>query len=251
MAWQGGGVQFPYCQREYYSGSGWRLVRLEGKYAYESRYRTISRCVPVGEWWNSGYNQRPRNNPHGNGVQADMGCFGLLASTVIVSVLPAFAADAVRWGSPDNGVRIVGFGKKCRELRVTLQNVGAKDMLVPVGVKVDSPHLIHSSSSENAQWRNTKGHLYGNRYCGRVRGTADDRTSRRGDIYEWSSPVGRYFVVDGSEKLATFIKRRCQLWVELDVKENQCPNPTTLDPVRRTLPCWHGKIVSNVLQLPK
>jgi hypothetical protein len=61
----------------------------------------------------------------------------------------------------------------------------------------------------------------------------------------------RYYVLDLSEKLATFIKRRCQLWVELDVQENQCPNTTTLDPLRRKLPCWYGKVVSNVLQLPK
>ena len=72
-----------------------------------------------------------------------------------------------------------------------------------------------------------------------------------GETHTISTPVSLYYVVDGSEKLATFIKHRCQLWVELDVKENQCPNPTTLDPLRRTLPCWHGKIVSNVLQLPK
>jgi hypothetical protein len=41
-----------------------------------------------------------QNNQHGNGVQADMGRFWLLASTVLISVLPAAAADRTTKSTP-------------------------------------------------------------------------------------------------------------------------------------------------------
>jgi hypothetical protein len=73
---------------------------------------------------------------------------------------------------------------------------------------------------------------------------------RAGETYTVTLLKERYYVLDGSEKLAAFIKRRCQLWVEFEVTDARCPNPMALDPLRRTLPCWRGKVVSNVLQLP-
>jgi hypothetical protein len=181
-----------------------------------------------------------------------MGCFRLLASTVLVSVLPAFAADAVRWGPADSGLRIsVSLSKpNCRDLRVTLENLRTKDILIPLGVKVGNPHFIlFNLFLKTANGTNSKVIYTG---LGVIAGFVEPLTMglRAAETYTVVLAVDRYFVPDASEKLATFIKRRCQLWVELDVKENQCPNPTTLDPLRRTLPCWHGKIVSNGLQLP-
>jgi hypothetical protein len=62
--------------------------------------------------------------------------------------------------------------------------------------------------------------------------------------------MDRYYLLESSEKLAASIKRPCQLWVELEVAQRQCPNPMALNPLRRRLPCWQGKVVSNVLRLP-
>ena len=132
-----------------------------------------------------------------------------------------------------------------------MENLGTKDILVPLGVKVGNPHLIlFNLFLKTANGTNPKVIYTG---LGVIAGAVEPLTMglRAGETYTVVLAVDRYFVLDASEKLATFIKHRCQLWVELDVKENQCPNPTTLDPLRRTLPCWHGKIVSNVLRLPK
>jgi hypothetical protein len=84
---------------------------------------------------------------------------------------------------------------------------------------------------------------------------------RAGETYLVALLIDRYYVWDGSENLATWIKRPCQLWVELEVTDARCPmsfrggylipKPMALDPPRRTLPCWRGKVVSNVLQLPR
>jgi hypothetical protein len=181
-----------------------------------------------------------------------MGRFWLLASTVLISVLPAVAAP-VEWGPANNGLRISASLSKpnCRELWVTLENLGTKDILIPLGVKVGNPHLIlFNLFLKTANGTNPKVIYTG---LGVIAGAVEPLTMglRAGERYTVLLATDRYYVLDLSEKLATFIKRRCQLWVELDVKENQCPNPTTLDPLRRKLPCWYGKVVSNVLQLPK
>ena len=64
---------------------------------------------------------------------------GYLASMVLVYVLPGFAADAVKWGPADNGVRMA-VGLANLQIHVSLQNVGEKDVLIPVGITVDRPH---------------------------------------------------------------------------------------------------------------
>lgn len=181
-----------------------------------------------------------------------MGRFWLLASTVLLFVLTA-AADPAKWGSADNGLRSsVSFGGKpdSRQIRVALDNVGEKDLLVPLGVKVGIPHLIllniflKTANGENPEVIYTG--------LGVIAGAVEPLTMglRAGETYTVTLAMDLYYLLEASEKLATFIKRQCQLWVELDVKEDHCPNPTTLDPLRRELPCWHGKAVSNILQLP-
>jgi hypothetical protein len=173
---------------------------------------------------------------------------------VLISALPAFAADAVEWGPADNGLRIsASLSKpKSRELRVSMENLGTKDILLPLGVKVGSPHLIlFNLFVKTADGENPKIIYTG---LGVIAGAVEPLTMglRAGETYTVSLATDRYYIPDLSETLATLIERaRCQLWVEMDVKANQCPNPTTLDPLRRTLPCWHGRVASNVLQLPR
>jgi hypothetical protein len=55
-------------------------------------------------------------------------------------------------------------------------------------------------------------------------------------------------VLDGSEKLERFVSKRCQIRIELDVQNPTCPLYGYPNP--NMIPCWQGKVVSNVLQLP-
>jgi hypothetical protein len=56
-------------------------------------------------------------------------------------------------------------------------------------------------------------------------------------------PMDKYYVLDGSEKLAVFCSRFCQIQVEMETKNVVCspysyPNPNMLT-------CWQEKLVSN------
>jgi len=159
----------------------------------------------------------------------------------------------VKWGSPDNGLKMA-VALANLQIHVTLQNIGEKDVLVPVGMTVDRPHptslRVHLKLPSGA----TPRVIYTG--IGFVAGYAEPMTValHAGESHTISVPVSLYYVLDGSEKLATFINRRCQLWVELDVREYGCPKPPFSSPVdssRRTFPCWQGKVASNMLQLPK
>jgi hypothetical protein len=181
-------------------------------------------------------------------------CF-VAAVAVLITALPAVAADPVNWGPTVDGVRmsvaLSNDATKDGEIRVTLQNLADRDILIPLGVIVGNPHLIFLKVFLKTSDGESPRVIYTG--IGVISGAVEPLTIglRAGEAYTMSMPVGLHYVLDRSEKLATFIKHRCQLWVELDVKENQCPNTTTLDPLRRKLPCWYGKVVSNVLQLPK
>ena len=172
---------------------------------------------------------------------------------MLVSVLPTVAAEPGTWGPVDNGLKIsasLGGKPDSPEIRVTLKNVGDRDILIPLGVKYGNPHpIFFNVFLKTANGESPKVIYTG---LGVISGIVEPLTMelRASETYTLPLAVDAYYVLNASEKLATFIKRRCQLWVELDVKENQCPNPATLDPLRRKLPCWYGKVVSGVLQLP-
>jgi hypothetical protein len=131
-----------------------------------------------------------------------------------------------------------------------LKNAGDKEILIPLGVRVGNPHLIFFNVVVKTTGDRSPKVIYTG--LGVVAGFSEPLTMglRAGEKYAVVLETNRYYVLDYSEKLAKFIRRPCQLWVELDVQENQCPNPTTIDPLRRNLPCWQGKAISNVLQLP-
>ena len=71
--------------------------------------------------------------------------------------------------------------------------------------------------------------------------TCSSATTRR---KLWArNPIGRYFVA--SEPLAAVISRSSQLRVELNTFNSDC------NVYQNRTRCWQGKLVSNVLQLPK
>jgi hypothetical protein len=176
-------------------------------------------------------------------------------AAVILAVLPAVAAGSSPWGQAGNGLRMSialaqtdpGPG---REISITFENLSGKDLLLPLGVKVGKAHptffQVHVKTPGGAPRRV----LY--TALGHIAGYAEPLTIGllKGERYTVRVPVGSYYVLDGSEKLERFLARRGRLWVDLDVSEARCPRPGTLDPLRRSLPCWQGRLVSNILQSP-
>ena len=181
-----------------------------------------------------------------------MGRFWLLASTVLISILPAVAAP-VEWGPANSGLRIsISLGEKptSRNILVSFENLGQRDILIPLGMLYGGPHPTFLEVSLKTTTDKKPRVIYIG--VGAIEGVVEPLTMglRAGETFPVTLLIDRYYVLDDSEKLATFIKRSCQLWVELEVTDARCPNPMALDPLRRTLPCWRGKVVSNVLQLP-
>jgi hypothetical protein len=183
-----------------------------------------------------------------------MAGFRVAILAILVSVLPAVSTDPVKWGPPDNGLRMA-VNLANLQIHVTLQDVSKKDLLVPVGITVIRPHPTSLRVQLKLPGGATPQVIYTG--IGFVAGYAEPFTValHAGESHTISTPVSLYYVGNvGSARLPTFIKRRCQLWVELEVKESECPKPpipTPLDALRRTFPCWHGKVASNVLELPK
>lgn len=67
--------------------------------------------------------------------------------------------------------------------------------------------------------------------------------------YTVQKQIGKSYVLDGSVKLQTFALQPFQLRVELDISNPGCSLYGYRTP--STIPCWQGKLVSNVLRLPK
>ena len=169
----------------------------------------------------------------------------LALAAVFLAALPAVAAE------PGLSISVSLGGKaESRRLQVTFHNADNKDILIPLGMTVSGPH----PTMLQVRVKMPDGQMPRVIYTGAgvVGGYAEPLTMglRAGETYTLTLPLDRYYVLDKSEKLAALIERRCQLWMELEVSEDQCPNPAKLDSLRRKLPCWRGKVVSNVLQLP-
>jgi len=62
-------------------------------------------------------------------------------------------------------------------------------------------------------------------------------------------PLSLFYVLDASESLEVFVSKRCELRIELDIEKATCPLYGYPNP--NMIPCWRGKLVSNVLQLPQ
>ena len=163
-----------------------------------------------------------------------------------IASLGLLAVSPTEWGQPSNGLR-TSVALADNQIHVTLQNVGDKEILIPLGMTVTKRHPTLLKVFLKMPDGSTPRVIYTG--IGHVAGYAETMTIglRAKEAYTVSTPLDLYYVLDGSQKLEAFLKRGCRLWVELEVSAEQCPNPATLDSLRRKLPCWHGKAVSNVL----
>lgn len=211
----------------------------------------------MGRWTNLSVlmivSNPPWNIPHGNSVQADMPRLWLLASTVLASIYPAVAAEPGAWGPTVDGVKmavVVNRNAAEAELQITVKNVSNEPMLLPLG------HIRNQRTT--VLWF-------------RVFVTTRDGTERT--VVSGPAKIGGSFSITpvtiellpnasyttgnaltGMEdlniptNLKALLPDAAQLRVELDTTQIECPDTCVPGIV---IPCWHGKIVSNVLQLPE
>jgi hypothetical protein len=169
-----------------------------------------------------------------------------------LGTLLVYGAKPPDWGQPDHGLRIAVSmvsedPQMGQEILFHFQNVGGEKLLVPIGVVVGKPHPL--SLRPFAKTGDSKPRRIIYTALGVIAGYSEpwNLPLSPGETYTVRSPIGSWYVLDGSESLASFVSRHGQLWVELDHSEFECPAPSKLTPV----PCWHGKAVSNTLQFPK
>jgi hypothetical protein len=164
----------------------------------------------------------------------------------LAAALSVEAAQPEVWGAAANGLRLslsvtgekFGVGQ---EIAIRLRNDGPKEVLIPLGNGNGPTHFKLRLTGKDGTARNVA-------YTG-IGGVGEVMEPltiglRPGEAHTIAIPVGQYYVQEGRHKLRGFLRHRGRLSVELDVAEGQCP----VSP--RKLPCWLGKAVSNVIELP-
>jgi hypothetical protein len=184
-----------------------------------------------------------------------IGISSLAVFIMSISVLPGIGADAIQWGPTVSGLRMsLSLSNETAtgsQLQITIQNVSNRDVLVPLGSVLDYKGCtdtlrIIPTTPDRKQAKVT---------CTAV-------VARLGELeplvipllsnasYTWRNPTEKYAVTNGPvivASLTKFMIRPCQLQVELNIANPTCHNGPNGDGT----PCWRGKVVSNVLRLPK
>jgi len=175
------------------------------------------------------------------------------AFVCFVTALPAVTAEPARWGSAVSGLRmsLEYSGGANAEVRVTVQNVDNKPLLLPLGALVGPRDYdfrfklvltLPDGRDRRVIYTDAPGAI-----SGRVDPLVVPLVPNAG--YQIGIPVAKFFVLDGGEPLDRFISRRCGIRVELDVQNAPCPLYGYPNP--NMIPCWRGKVVSNVVQFPR
>ena len=117
-------------------------------------------------------------------------------------MLPTFAADPASWGPASNGLRIsISLGKPTsQEVRVALENLGERGILIPLGVRVGNPHMIFFSVGlKTANGETPKAICTG---LGAIAGAVEPLTMglRAGETYTLALLLDRLYVLDALEK---------------------------------------------------
>jgi hypothetical protein len=136
------------------------------------------------------------------------------------------------------------------EIRITVRNAGDQPLLLPVGALIGSRFYglrfqvvvsVPGGKERRATYAGGPG-IVGGRLDPLVVPLVPSAS------YTVQIPLARFVILDQPEKLETLILKRCQMRVELDVRNATCPLYGYPNP--NMLPCWQGKVVSNILQLP-
>jgi hypothetical protein len=179
---------------------------------------------------------------------------------VVLIPIPTSAEDAETWGVPTNGLRMslsVTADRTAadRDIQIALQNVGGQDLLVQVGVILIGPgeklptmptlHLKLPGQRPRQVVLHRPYVFDAHMEPWRILLHPGDRSTilRR--------PVNDYMVfkyaVGPPDMLPPFLRKRSDIWAELEQPNARCQSPDEPMPV----PCWQGKVASNVLHFPR
>ena len=204
---------------------------------------------------NSGAPPKHRNHGLKIGVYSSMAGIPVTAFTVlVVTVFSVAAADPVAWGPTMSGLRMSisvlpddgGIG---RQLQVTIQNVGGNDLLVPLGIINNTKACADKLKFVLTMADGKHPRVIFTGMPGVISGRLDALVVPllSGASYTFRMPMDKYYVLDGSEKLAVFCSRFCQIQVEMKTKNVVCPPYGYPNP--NMLTCWQDTLPSNAITL--
>jgi len=175
-----------------------------------------------------------------------------LSLFALLCAVNAVAADT--WGSPVAGVelRISLIDTPHPEIRVTVQNVSETPILLPLGALIGARFhdLVFQVVLTTTDGRDHRVIYLGGPagVTGRVDPLVVPLVPKAS--YSVALPIDKLYVLDGSNKLENFLRQPCQLRVELEIQKPQCPLYSFPNPNPNMIPCWKGKVVSNVVHVP-
>lgn len=174
----------------------------------------------------------------------NMGGFWPAASTMLVIVIPAVAADPVKWGPTIDrlkmSIAITRIADADAELQITVKNASNEPILIEFG-RILNPRLTVLSLRAFVTMPDGTERTV-NPGPARIHGSFAIRPLSVELIpnasYIIAGPLVEWKDWSGPTDLKALLSQRSQLTVELDTTKTECP----------LRPCWRGKLVSNVLQ---
>ena len=190
------------------------------------------------------------------GSKLNMGRFWLVECTMLVVMVPAVAADQGAWSPTVDGLKmsIVITGNAATdpgaELQITVKNASHEPILVQLGRILNHRMTLLSFQA------------FVTTPDGSEREVILGPTKIRGSFvinplvielianasYTVSTPLSEWKDLSSPTDLKAILSKPSQVRVELDMTKTECPEGCVQNTVR---PCWRGKLVSNVLQLPQ
>lgn len=180
-----------------------------------------------------------------------MAGFRTAALTILISVLPGFAADSGAWGPTVDGVKMsvaITANGADAELHITIKNVAEEPILLPLG-RLQNQMIV----------------LWLRVFVTTLDGT--ERTVIPGPAkiggsfaitpitvellpkasYTAATPLSGMEDLNSPTDLRALASTASRLRAELDTTHTECPERCVPGIV---FPCWRGKLLSNALQLP-
>ena len=183
-------------------------------------------------------------------VRRSINGFAVLLSVVV----PALATDPIAWGPAVNGLRmslsvVSDEPAAGRHLQATIQNVGEMDLLVPLGIINNTKAYADRFKLVLTTPDGKHPRVIFTGMPGVISGRLDALvvTLLSGASYTVRMSMDKYYLLDGSEKLAAVCSRFCQIQVSMETKNIVCspygyPNPNMLT-------CWQDTLPSNAIRI--
>jgi len=165
-----------------------------------------------------------------------------VALSLLLTACLASAAEAVRLA--------VAVDHSTAALQVSVQNAGQKPLLLTLGALIGSRYYDFRFRLIVTTPQGHDLHVIYTGGPGAIGGRIDPLVIPLvpGAMYSMAVPLSRFYVLDANTSLQEYIRKPGRLRVELDVEHAVCPLYGYPNP--NMIPCWRGRLVSNVLVLP-